>query len=71
MKDKPDWKKMFTNQIANKGLVSEIHKECSKLNNKNGENPTRIQAKDKNISANRTDRWQINICEKMFNIINL
>ena len=34
MKDKPDWKKMFTNQIANKGLVSEIYKEYSKLNNK-------------------------------------
>lgn len=45
MKDKPDWKKMFTNQIANKGLVSEIYKEYSKLNNKNGGNPTRKQQK--------------------------
>ena len=36
---------MFTNQIANKGLVSEIYKEYSKLNNKNGGNPTRKQQK--------------------------
>lgn len=41
-----DWDKIFVKYITEKGVVSRIYKELSKLNNKKANNQTRTWTKD-------------------------
>ena len=43
-----EWEKRFANDIADKGLVSKIYKELTKLNTQNTNNPVKKRAKDMN-----------------------
>ena len=43
-----DWEKIFIKHISEKGLVSKIHKELSKLNHKGEEKTIRKWTKDLN-----------------------
>ena len=47
--------KVFVNQISQKGVVSRLYKEFSKLNSKKPNNPTG------DISLRKTYKWQIMI----------
>lgn len=40
------WKRIFVNHISQKGLVTTVYKEFTKLNSKKTNNPTRKWTKD-------------------------